>query len=33
MKNNNVSLTEQEVENRLIEIRGMKVLLDSDVAA
>lgn len=33
MKNNNVMLTEQEVENRIIEVRGMKVLLDSDVAA
>lgn len=33
MKTNNVNLTEQEVENRIIEIRGLKVLLDSDVAA
>lgn len=33
MKTNGVNLTEQEVENRIIEIRGLKVLLDSDVAA
>ena len=33
MKKDVVKLTEQEVEKRIIEIRGMKVLLDSDVAA
>lgn len=32
MKNEIVSLTEQEVEKRIIELRGTKVLLDSDVA-
>lgn len=32
MKNEIVNLTEQEVEKRIIELRGMKVLLDSDVA-
>lgn len=32
MKNEIINLTEQEVEKRIIELRGMKVLLDSDVA-
>ena len=32
MKNEIISLTEQEVEKRIIELRGMKVFLDNDVA-